>query len=130
MNPPNTHSTILPRPFNTNRPSRSAQVPRKKKARRDRRPKRAVNWRSSSKPGTVQKQREILDLLSLTFEGLTVAEIGRGLGISRQLALYHLKKMAALGMLIMQLEPCVGNGGLQFRMWDEQALIMHYAAAA
>lgn len=64
----------------------------------------------------------------LAGEGFTVSEIGRALGMSRQLVLYHVKKMAATAQLVMVLEPCIGNGGVQFRVWDEMALAAHYAA--
>lgn len=94
-------------------------------AKRQRR--RTVNYRSASTPATLRKQAMIRDLLALVGEGLTVKEIGRALGISRQLALYHVKKMAATAQLVMVLEPCIGNGGVQFRVWDELALAAMYA---
>lgn len=89
--------------------------------------RRTVSYRSSSTPATVKKQAAIRELLALAGEGLTVSEIGRALGISRQLALYHVKKMAATYQLAMILEPCIGNGGLQFKVWDEMALAAHYS---
>jgi DNA-binding transcriptional ArsR family regulator len=60
-------------------------------------------------------------------DGLTVSEIARALGMSRQLMLYHVKKLAAHGLLVMQLEPCAENGGVRFRVWDEMALAGRYA---
>lgn len=90
--------------------------------------KTSRTYRSANKPATVRKQARIRELLSLVGEGFTVAEIGRALGISRQLALYHVKKMAAQAQLVMVLEPCVGNGGVQYRVWDEMTLALHYAA--
>lgn len=87
---------------------------------------RRQNYRSASTPSTITKQVRIRDLLALG-EGLTVRELGRALGMSRQLALYHLKKMAALGLVVMQLEPCEGNGGVQFRVWDEMSLAARYS---
>lgn len=92
-----------------------------------RRIKRTVNYRSPSRPSTIEKQNAILMLLARAGEGLSVSELATLLGISRQLCLYHVKKMAATSQLVMQLEPCVGNGGLQFRLWDEEALASHYA---
>lgn len=89
--------------------------------------RRTVSYRSASTPATIKKQAAIRELLSLSGEGLTVSEIGRALGISRQLALYHVKKMAATYQLAMILEPCIGNGGLQFKVWDEMALAAHYS---
>jgi hypothetical protein len=96
----------------------------KAKARRARRP---VNYRASSTPATVRKQTKIRELLALAGEGLTVTEIGKALGISRQLALYHVKKMAATYQLTMVLEPCLDNGGLQYKVWDEMALASFYS---
>lgn len=84
--------------------------------------RRSVNYRSASTPATVRKQSRIRELLMLAGEGFTVSEIGRALGMSRQLVLYHVKKMAATAQLVMVLEPCIGNGGVQFRVWDEMAL--------
>lgn len=88
---------------------------------------RTPNYRSASTPATLRKQAKIRELLELAGEGLTVAEIGRALGISRQLALYHVKKMAATYQCAMLLEPCIGNGGLQYKVWDEMALAAHYS---
>lgn len=86
-----------------------------------------VNYRSSSTRATVKKQERIRELLMLAGEGFTISEIGRALGMSRQLALYHVKKMAATAQLVMVLEPCIGNGGVQFRVWDEMALAAYYS---
>lgn len=91
------------------------------------RAKRSPNYRAGSTPATLRKQEKIRELLSLTGEGLTVREIGTALGISRQLALYHVKKMAASYGCAMILEPCEINGGLQFKVWDEMALAAHYS---
>lgn len=88
---------------------------------------RRANYRSASTPATVQKQDRIKHLLALAGEGFTLREIGRLLGISRQLALYHVKKMAAAGQIVMVLEPCTDNGGIQFRVWDELALAAFYS---
>jgi hypothetical protein len=92
---------------------------------RGRRPR--VNYASKSTRATLQKQAAIRELLASTPGGLSVAEVGAALGMSRQLALYHLKKMAATFQLTMQLEPCLGNGGLQFRCWDDMQLAVRYA---
>lgn len=86
-----------------------------------------VNYRSSSTPATAKKQERIRELLALAGEGFTISEIGRALGMSRQLALYHIKKMAATAQLVMVLEPCIGNGGVQFRVWDEGAIMGYYS---
>lgn len=94
---------------------------------RRRRGPRATNYRSRSTPATLQKQARIRALLEQTPGGLTVAEVGQALGISRQLALYHVKKLAAAYGLVMVLEPCLENGGLQYRCWDDVQLAVHYA---
>lgn len=88
---------------------------------------RRPNYRSASTKLTRLRQATIAELLALLGEGLTVAEIGRALGMSRQLCLYHVKKMAASGLLVMQLEACLENGGVRFRVWSEVALAAHYA---
>lgn len=81
-----------------------------------------VNYRSVNRRGTAQKQRVLLELLSRSDVGHTVTELAKLVGMSRQLCLYHVKKMAAQAQLVMILEPCLGNGGLQFRVWDESQL--------
>lgn len=87
---------------------------------------RRHNYRAASKPSTVERQAEILEWLQLFDEGLTVRELGDALGCSRQLALYHLKKLAASGAIVLQLEQCRQNAGLRFRAWNESALMGHY----
>jgi DNA-binding transcriptional ArsR family regulator len=99
----------------------SAYLPRERQRARRR------NYRAPSKPETLRKQERIRAILGQLHEGLTVSEVGRALGMSRQLALYHLKKMAASGAVVMVLEPCAANGGVQFRCWDEMALAAHYS---
>jgi len=95
------------------------------KKRAKRKAKRSVNYRSGSTAGTLQKQAAIRELLA-TGISFDVRSIGEALGISRQLALYHVKKMAATAQLVMVLEPCELNGGLRYRVWDESALMAHY----
>ena len=107
-------------------PSYYTQVPSTYQATK-RRTSRTPNYRATSTPATLRKQAKIRELLELAGEGLTISEIGRALGISRQLALYHVKKMAATYQCAMILEPCIGNGGLQYKVWDEMALASHYA---
>lgn len=89
--------------------------------------KRTRTYASKSTRATLAKQALIRELLSQAQDGFTVAEIGAALGMSRQLALYHLKKMAASYQLTMILEPCIGNGQLQFRCWDEMQVAARYA---
>lgn len=88
--------------------------------------RRVPNYRSTNRPATVRKQEMIRLLLAQAHEGLTVREVARAIGVSRQLALYHLKKMAAQYQLVMMLQPCLENGGVQFVCWDEMALAAHY----
>lgn len=96
-----------------------------KRSRARRKAKKQPNWRSSSTPATLRKQAAIRELLAAGIP-FTVRAIGEALGMSRQLALYHIKKMAASHQLVMVLEPCDANGGLQYRVWDEGALMAHY----
>lgn len=76
------------------------------------------------------RHTRILRALSLAHGGLTISELARGLGIRRQLALYHVKRLAAHSMLVAQLEPCEANGRVQFRVWDEVQIANHYARKA
>jgi predicted ArsR family transcriptional regulator len=89
--------------------------------------RRTRNYQSANRPSTLAKQARIRELLSDSHDGFTVAEIGRALGMSRQLALYHLKKMVATYQLKMELEPSIMNGGVQFRVWDATQLAARYA---
>lgn len=104
-------------------------APRTATRTRPRKPakKRTLNYASRSTAATLRKQEDILAYLELVGAGATISEIGGAIGISRQLALYHIKKMAATGRLVMVSEPCVENGGLQFRCWREESLVAHFA---
>lgn len=90
------------------------RVPR----RRTRRAPKPRSVTGTPTPATLEKQHRILAWLREAPAGWTVAELGFLLGMSRQLALYHVKKLAATGQLLAELEPCVENGGLRFRVWD------------
>lgn len=92
--------------------------------------KRRVNWRSKLTPKTIALHQRIAKILVQQERGLIVRELADELGISRQLALYHLKKLAALGGIVMVLEPCAESGGLRFRCWDETALGLRFLEAA
>lgn len=104
----------------------SVIVPSAKPARRAKAKKRSQNYQSRSTPATVRKQQEILRWVRVADEGFTITEIAALLGISRQLCLYHVKKMAAISQLVMVLEPCDGNGGLQYKVWDHTQLVVNY----
>jgi AraC-like DNA-binding protein len=100
----------------------------KHKSKRQRLPR--PNWRSASTPKTITLQARIRAILSHADEGFTVRELAVELGMSRQLCLYHVKKMAATSQLVMILEPCLESGGLRFRVWNELRMIVNYRIAA
>lgn len=89
---------------------------------------RPVNYRSSSSPGTVRKQLAIRELLTSPAgaEGITVREIAAHLGVSRQLALYHVKKLVALGGCVALLGASPENGGVRYLVWDQVRLAEFY----
>lgn len=87
---------------------------------------RRHDYRAPSTQRTRERQSGVLEWLELFGEGLTMAELASALGCSRQLALYHVKKLAASGAVVMQLEPCEANAGLRFRVWTEATLTAHY----
>ena len=86
-----------------------------------------MNWQSKPTKRSALHQRELVSLMRAMPKGLTMREIGQWLGMSRQLALYHVKKACAAGLIQMTLEPCERNGGLQYRVWDQVALARHCA---
>lgn len=90
---------------------------------------RQINYKSRNRPGTVAKHEAIARWIKAGDEGFTVTELAALLGISRQLCLYHVKKMAAQAQLVMILEPCEGNGGLQYKVWDKTQLVVNYVPA-
>lgn len=92
--------------------------PRRKKARRP------VNYAGRNRPGTDRLHARIAALLEV-HDGLTLRDIGEAMGISRQLARYHILKMVAHKRLLVILEPCEGNGGVQYRVYERAS----YAAA-
>lgn len=89
---------------------------------------RQVNYRSSSSPSTVRRQLAIRELLTSRAgaEGITVREIAAHLGISRQLALYHVKKLVALGGCVALLGASPENGGVRYLVWDQVRLAEFY----
>lgn len=94
------------------------------------RQRRAPNWKSKNRGSTDELQHTIHDWLEIRGSGLVVSELAALLGISRQLCLYHLKKMAATSQLCMALEPCDGNGGLRFRVWANRTAAAYFLARA
>lgn len=90
--------------------------------------KRTVNYHSRSRASTLAKQNLVLAHIATQGDGLTVVEVAALLGCSRQLALYHVKKMVATSQLVMVLEPCRENGGVRFRCWDVTTLARRMAS--
>jgi DNA-binding CsgD family transcriptional regulator len=88
---------------------------------------RQMNWRGTPTKASLAKLERIVSLMRAMGQGLTVREVGLRLGMSRQLALYHVKKAVASGHIQMILEPCDINGGLQYRVWDPLQLARHCA---
>lgn len=89
---------------------------------------RPVNYRSASSPATVRKQLAIRELLTSAAagEGVTVRQIAEQLHISRQLALYHVKKLVALGGCVALLGASPENGGVRYLVWDQVRLAEFY----
>lgn len=102
------------------------EPPRAPKRQRPPRP-RGRSFSGAPRAAGRAKHERIAELLEGLAEGLTVAEVGRALGMSRQLALYHLKRMAAHSQVVLVLEPCEQNGGVRFRAWSQLALAAHYS---
>lgn len=102
-------------------PQEPAPAQRKRSRKRARRP---VNYAGRNRPATDRLHARIAALLEV-HDGLTLRDIGEAMGISRQLARYHVLKMVAHKRLLVILEPCEGNGGVQYRVYERAA----YAAA-
>lgn len=100
---------------------------RRKRGTKKRKP---VNYKSRNSTKTVVLQERVRSLLARSHNGFTVSELGSELGVSRQLALYHLKKMVATGQILMLLEPCRENSGVRFRCWDRLQMVVNYRVAA
>lgn len=103
-------------------PRRAPSKPRQRA--RARRPRQ--DWTRPSKPRSLALQERIAGILAGCEGGLTVRELADVIGVSRQLTLYHVKKLAARAGVVMVLEPCAENGGLRFRCWDDTALALSY----
>lgn len=91
--------------------------------------RRTPNYASRSTAASLAKQEQLQRWLRVADEGLSISELAALTGISRQLVLYHVKKLAAQRGLIMMLEPCENNGGLQFRVWDHAQFARNYFQA-
>lgn len=90
-----------------------------KKTTAVRKKKRGVKYGTPSLPRTIARHEVMVATLEsrLAAGGMTVSELGKALGMSRQLALYHLKKLVAAGRIAMVLEPCPENQKVRFRCW-------------
>jgi hypothetical protein len=99
----------------------------KKKAKRS-------QWATKNKTFTLEMQGRIVGALAALPRGASLRELAAELGVtlkgrpvSRQLAMYHVKKAVAAGLIALVLEPCARNGQLQYRAWDRGAMARHYA---
>lgn len=104
-------------------------APTKKSRRRG-----ASQWSTASKTFSLEMQGRVIAALAALPRGATLRELAAELGatlkgrpVSRQLALYHVKKAVAAGLISLVLEPCARNGQLQYRAWDRGAMARHYA---
>ncbi len=88
--------------------------------RRTKKPR--VNWTSGSTRPTIDKHLSILLALLRSRDGYTVRELASEIRISRQAALYHVKKLIAADLITAIIEPCDINGQDQFRLWDKARL--------
>lgn len=114
----------------TPRPRRVSTPP---EGRRRRQQRRATGVRRPPSPKTQERYWELRALLDLAGRGATIAELAGALGWSRQLVLYHLKRLASGvggGGVVLQLEPCAANGRLQYRCWSAVVLSQWYRAGA
>lgn len=93
------------------------------KARAKKTAKKEVNYAGKNQAKTDALHARILHVLQDIGAGLTVREISEAVGISRQLCLYHVKKMVAHHTPVLaMLEPCDINGGVRYMVWDRMAL--------
>jgi hypothetical protein len=106
------------------------------KPARNRRRRGASQWSTASKTFTLEMQGRVVAALAAATRGMSLRELAAELGttlkgrpVSRQLALYHVKKAVAGGLISLVLEPCARNGQLQYRAWDRGAMARHYARA-
>lgn len=94
-------------------------APATKKTRAKRKAKqRVVNYAGKNRPATDALHDRMFEALS-HFPAITVRELAEFLDISRQLCLYHVKKMVAHDRLIAELAPCHQNGGVQFVLYTK-----------
>lgn len=90
------------------------------KKRRAKKASRQVNFASANRPKTERMHRVIAQIL-MQHDGMTLSELGKAMGMSRQLMRYHALKMVAHKRVLVILEPCEGNGGVQYRVFEKVA---------
>jgi hypothetical protein len=81
--------------------------------------------RRANRAGAAKRAR-IQAWLRVAPSGLSISELAALVGCSRQLCLYHVKRLAAEGALsgvTAVLEPCARNGGVQYRVWSDERLV-------
>lgn len=88
--------------------------------RRAKKAKRQPNYASANRPATERMHRVIVELLKQQ-DGMTLSELGKSMGMSRQLMRYHVLKLVAHRRVLVILEPCEGNGGVQYRVYEKAA---------
>jgi hypothetical protein len=104
---PRTKSDVAPKPAS-----------KKRTKKRTKKAKRTVNFASENRPKTERMHRVIAEILK-QHDGMTLSELGRSMGMSRQLMRYHVLKMVAHKRVLVILEPCEGNGGVQYRVYEK-----------
>lgn len=92
-------------------------TPRKTRAKRKAKP-RVVNYAGRNRASTDELHARMFEALAL-FPAITVRDLADLVGISRQLCLYHVKKMVAHDRLVAELAPCHGNGGVMFVLYTK-----------
>lgn len=95
-------------------------APRARRPLNKRKVRKAPNYAGRNRPKTERLHRVIAEILK-QHDGMTLSEIGAATGMSRQLARYHVLKMVAHRRVVVILEPCEGNGGVQYRVWEKAA---------
>lgn len=104
----------------------SGRRARRSPSKRRSKAKREVNYHGRIRPATLALHDRIAALLE-GCAGLSVREIAAEVGVSRQLCLYHIKKMVAHGRLIAELAPCPINGGVQFVVYEKRMRALELA---
>lgn len=107
-------------------PAHEAPVRRRRATKGKRKAARQPNYASANRGRSSRLQDAILALLA-HHDGMTLRDIGEAVGISRQLARYHVLKLVAHKRLLVILEACEGNGGVQYRVWEHASLAATFA---